>query len=322
MPAYSPREVSELEGANWFKHYMARAVAEYQLFQRIELPNDNYDSKLRYMVGMELKQKRRGYYFSMSFLDESCRLCKRCTRPITCDNPLSRPSWKSVPELRDKYDLREGEGLLLIGPPPSNETLKEETVTGEMKQVRETIENVYPINVYSLPTDEVAVTWMTVLQCMYGCRVYSKFSRRWSCVPFCPSPDETRNILSMYNYALVLNKHYSPPLFNVSWLGSNPLRDLDQKIWATRCYGEMNKLTLRVERQLIELGFDVYAYGMSPCHVCVKCSYPNKCKHPSKLRFSADACGIDIYQAAKKAGATFEVPPKNQINLFEIILIK
>jgi predicted metal-binding protein len=190
------------------------------------------------------------------------------------------------------------------------------------KIAKEIEEEKYALKVYLLPAREVVVTWMTVLQCMYGCRVYSRFSRRWSRVPFCPNPDETKKIVSDYKFALILNKTYKPPLFNTSWLGFNPLRDLDQKIWATRCYGEINSITLQVEKLLMNHGFDVYAYGMSPCHACIKCSYPKPCRKPDKLRFSADACGIDIYATARKAGANFEVPPLKEINLFEIVLIR
>lgn len=318
MSRYEPRKPKD----NWFKQYLGKAVSEYEIYTKIELPNALH-SKLQKIVETEFEYKRKGYYFTIGFIDETCRLCKKCTRPLTCDNSLSRPSWKLSPELQAKYNLKEGQGILLIGPTRPNERALNYDRRGEkIIKIQDEISNKYNVKVSSLPTSEIAATWMTVLQCMWGCRVYSNFSRRWSCVPFCPSPDETRKIIDQYDYALILNKSFNPPLFNMTWLGSNLVRDLDQKLWATRCYGEMNKITLRVENYLLNQGFDVYTYGMSPCHVCAKCTHPRACKQPNVFRFSADACGIDIYCVAIKAGAKFEIPPKTIVNLFEIILIK
>lgn len=190
-----------------------------------------------------------------------------------------------------------------------------------LSEVLDEIHREFKVNVYALPSRDVVVTWKTVLQCMYGCRVYSNFSRRWSCVPFCIDPNEARSVLGKYETALILSKKFKPPIFNVTWVGFNPLRDLNQKIWATRCYGEMNRIALQVEKMLEERNLDVYCFGMSPCHVCIKCTYPNKCKVPGKLRFSADACGIDIYATCRKVGCEFEVPPRRFVNLFEFLLV-
>lgn len=190
-----------------------------------------------------------------------------------------------------------------------------------LSELIDDIRKEFRVNVYSLPAREVVVTWKTVLQCMYGCRVYSSFSRRWSCVPFCMDPDLTKQVVSNYQSVLILNKKYKPPIFNTMWLGFNPLRDLNQKLWATRCYGEMNRISLEVEKTLQERGLDVYCFGMSPCHVCIKCTHPDICKIPEKLRFSADACGIDIYATCKKAGCEFEIPPSSIVNLFELLLV-
>ena len=307
---------------NWLERYLREAISEYELFTKIELPNAGLHSKLQKIIEAEFEHKRNGYYFTMGFIDETCRLCKKCGRPLTCDNSLSRPSWKLSPELQIKYDLKEGQGILLIGPAPPDKRTDFERENDNIVRTRDEIGNKYGVAVYSIPASEIIVTWMTVLQCMYGCRVYSNFSRRWSCVPFCPSPDDTKEIVSQYDHALILNKSFSPPLLNTTWLGTNVIRDVDQKLWATRCYGEMNKTTLRVESYLLSQGYDVYTYGMSPCHVCVKCTYPRACKQHDLFRFSADACGIDIYGSAIRAGAKFEIPPKNMVNLFEILLVK
>jgi len=321
---YQPVEVSTL-GGDWLKRYVERAVSEYQSSIKCILPAGDFETKLKYLVGEELALKRKGYYLTIGFLDEPCKLCKSCTRPITCDNPLGRPHWGLIQDLRDKYDPKKGEGLLLIGP-SLNETLSSGCTDGsqhELAKIKDEIRSIYHINVYSLPANKLPITWMTVLQCMYGCRVYSNFSRRWSCVPFCPNPDETKRIVSSYKHALILNKAFRPPIFsNRSWLGFNPLRDVEQKAWATYCYGNMNAIALRVEEFLAERGFTTYTYGMSPCHVCMKCTYPSECKVLPKLRFSADASGIDIYASARMAGVDFEIPPLRRVNLLEIILLK
>lgn len=307
---------------NWINQYLRNAISEYELFAKIELPNANLDSKFQKIVETEFEYKRKGYYFTMGFIDESCRLCKKCSRPLACDNPLSKPSWKQSRKLQAKYDLKEGQGILLIGPTPQKERKNYDCGGEKIIKVKDEMSKKFNVAVYSLPTGEITATWMTVLQCMFGCRVYSNFSRRWSCAPFCPSPDETRKIIDQYEYALILNRSFSPPFFNRTWLESNIVRDIDQKLWATRCYGKMNKITLQAEKYLLNQSFDVYTFGMSPCHVCAKCTHPRTCRHSEAFRFSADACGIDIYSAAIKAGAKFEIPPKNIVNLFEIILIK
>src|SRR4030042_1965992 len=98
MQRYEPRKPTN----NWFMHYVGKALSEYELFAKIDLPHAGLHSKLQKIVDVEFEYKRKGYYFTMGFIDEPCRLCKKCTRPLTCDNSLSRPSWKRFPELQAK----------------------------------------------------------------------------------------------------------------------------------------------------------------------------------------------------------------------------
>lgn len=99
----------------WFNIYLLRAIGEYTKALKIELPKGTLDDKLKKLIEHEMGLKRRGYYFAIGFVDETCNLCEKCTRPLTCDKPVARPSWKMLPiDLQRKYDLEDGDGIIFV----------------------------------------------------------------------------------------------------------------------------------------------------------------------------------------------------------------
>ncbi len=112
------------------------------------------------------------------------------------------------------------------------------------------------------------------LKCVYGCSLYNS---SLSCPPHTPDIEECRKILSEYNKALLIR-------FNTSERS------------------RLEDVMLGIEKKFMEAGkYKAFSFFASPCSACKDCS-PQKCKSPERARPTAEAFGIDLIDAAKKAG--------------------
>lgn len=60
---------------------------------------------------------------------------------------------------------------------------------------------------------------------------------------------------------------------------------------------------LALERALFLAGHtEVLAFGAGPCPVCPPCPADGRCRAPEKARPSLEACGVDVYETARRAG--------------------
>lgn len=107
-------EVCKRDGP-WFRMYLSKAINEYRQAFKIQLSEGTLGDKLNNLIQREMDLKRQGYYFAIGFVDDTCNLCDSCTRPLTCDKPMARPSWKMLPvELQRRYNLKDGDGLIFV----------------------------------------------------------------------------------------------------------------------------------------------------------------------------------------------------------------
>jgi len=309
---YAPKEDID---PDWNSTTINNSLKEYSRFKKIKFSKKNYRDKASQLVREEFKLKREGYYLSLGFIDQKCTLCNKCIRPLLCNNALSRPDWTKFPMLQKKYNLHSGEGIILIAP---------EKEPGRIPVKRydflETLEKKFDARLYCINSREIEISWKAITQCMYGCRNFCRFSRRHCCPPFCLTPDETKKIRERYENALIICKTMQTPLINSSWLGFNPIRDINQKIWCHYHFGAINKTGNSIEA-FMRKRYDVYAFSAT-CNRCITCSYPNECKKPDLMRFVPEGCGIDMYDLAKKIGIPVEIPPLDRINLIDITFFK
>jgi predicted metal-binding protein/ubiquinone/menaquinone biosynthesis C-methylase UbiE len=121
---------------------------------------------------------------------------------------------------------------------------------------------------------EVAVEPWVRLKCRFGC---SRFHSSLQCPPFSPDESRMREILSSYTHALIVQ---SAP----------PSRDFHEGL-------------LFLERSLFLAGHhEALAFGAGPCSLCSECPREGACRFPQKARPSLEACGVDVYETARRAG--------------------
>jgi len=311
---YAPQDLKYLE-ENWCFNYVNSAIKEYSMHIKIRFSKKSYKDKVKQLIKEEFKYKRKGHYFSLGFIDQNCTLCKKCIRPLLCNNALSRPNWVKFSFLRKKYNLRSGEGIILIAP-EYVEKIPEKIITSRL-EFFDALENKFNVRLYCVKSKEIVITWKAVTQCLYGCRTFCKLSRLHSCPPFSLSPHDTIKIKNRFEYTLIIRKTMDVPVLNISWLGFNPIRDANQKLWCKYHFGGINRIGNTIE-EYMNKRFDVYAFSAT-CNRCIICSYPKKCRKPTKMRFVPEGCGIDMYDLAKKLDMLIEIPPHKRVNLMDVI---
>jgi predicted metal-binding protein len=124
--------------------------------------------------------------------------------------------------------------------------------------------------------DVVVADWVR-LKCQYGCDGYGK---SLTCPPYSPTPEQTRKILSCYKYAILVR---FPP-------------DSD-----------IHRAMAKLEREAFLSGYySAFAMVAGPCTLCDECSL-DYCRNPELARPSMEACGIDVYSTARRAGFNIHV---------------
>jgi len=150
--------------------------------------------------------------------------------------------------------------------------------------------------------EEIVVADWVKLKCQYGCGGYGK---RLSCPPYSPTPTETRRIIAGYERAILMK--------------FRSCQECDDKEAVN-----IHKLIAKMERDLFLSGYYA-AFGMAsgPCNLCTECNL-ERCQKPDLARPSMEACGIDVYATARKAGFKIEVlTRRDQIpRCFGLILVE
>ena len=162
-----------------------------------------------------------------------------------------------------------------------------------------------------IETNCIVVENRVVLKCKYWCENYNK---NWSCPPFTPKPKEFKEILSEYNYAIILK--------------FDSLADPNMQL--KKFYEVWNKDKIRVleavleiERQAFKMGFPfALALRAGSCNLCSKCDVSKPCKHPEKLRFSPEAVGVNIWKTLENVNLNIKpVWCGGRVDLIAMVLI-
>jgi len=131
-------------------------------------------------------------------------------------------------------------------------------------------------------------------KCEYGC---SGYARHFTCPPYSPTPEETRKRLQGYKQALLVE--------------FNRLSEKEDQ-------SEVHEVMYELEREAFLGGlYKAFSYAAGPCRICSTCraeevETPNEysrreCRDKRRARPSMEACGIDVYQTARKAGYKIDV---------------
>lgn len=133
------------------------------------------------------------------------------------------------------------------------------------------------------------------LKCKYGCEEYGK---KLTCPPHSPSFEEMKEILREYNRALLLHGR-------LSW--------------------QMRYITAEIEKIAFSLGFyKAFGLGAGPCKLCENCDTALSCVRTMEARPSMEACGIDVYQTARRHNLKIETLKNNneEVNIYGLVLLE
>jgi predicted metal-binding protein len=126
------------------------------------------------------------------------------------------------------------------------------------------------------PANVVTGQWVR-WKCQFGC---GGFGASLVCPPHSPAPDQTRKMLDEFHRAVLFEA------------GS----------------GEPKKIAVALERELFLAGFyKALGLGAGPCFLCQTCAMEEGCRHSDQARPAMEACGIDVYATARRAGFTIDV---------------
>ena len=145
-----------------------------------------------------------------------------------------------------------------------------------------------------IPAKDIFVEQWVRQKCQYGCGGYAL---RFTCPPYTPTPDETKKMLEGYSQALLIE--------------FSNLRSGEKQ-------PNIQEIMYELERKAFLDGFyKAFSYSAGPCKFCESCPASEidnpspfskrMCRHQGKARPAMEACGIDVYQTAKKAGYEIDV---------------
>ena len=158
--------------------------------------------------------------------------------------------------------------------------------------------------------DDVVVANWVRLKCQYGCPSYSK---KLSCPPYSPTPEDTRKVLQEYSRAYLIGYEGSK-LFS----GDNHenMEELFPKVLMN-----IRKSLFEIEKHAFLSGYyKAFVYGFcGPCTYCETCvveEHIYTCKYATESRPSMEASGIDVFKTVQNAGLKLEV--QSDVNLEEL----
>lgn len=143
-------------------------------------------------------------------------------------------------------------------------------------------------------SDVVTGEWVR-MKCQFGCGGYGMCL---TCPPHSPTPERTRRMLDQYKTAYLI------------WWGSDsPGREA----------------VVDVEREVFLKGYwRAFLMAMGPCGLCGPCPLERPCRHPYQSRPAMEACGIDVFETAHRAGFPIEVVTCHEDvpNFYSLLLVQ
>ncbi len=181
-------------------------------------------------------------------------------------------------------------------------------------------------------SSDIVVEDRVQLKCKTGCPSYG---HSLTCPPFAPSIQDFRKMLQDYQDAMFIRfrstvKAEPEIIHSLLKNKSDPSVSQDVKEKTTVFSDALNKESraihdrmLEIERHAFQLGHPfAIAFTVDCCDLCKKCNIKGGiCMHPSQLRYSIEAVGINIIKTAKSAGITIQFPcpiPPDRITLLLI----
>jgi predicted metal-binding protein len=164
----------------------------------------------------------------------------------------------------------------------------------DLREVEDVIRRYEPEGLARVsPGDVVTAEWVR-MKCQFGCGGYGQCL---TCPPHSPTPRQTRRMLDEYETAYLV------------WWGS----------------GHHERTALgELEREVFLLGYwRAFLLAGGPCSLCRPCPLEHPCRHPRAARPAMEACGIDVYETAHRAGFPLKVVTRREDtpNFYGLLLV-
>jgi predicted metal-binding protein len=175
-----------------------------------------------------------------------------------------------------------------------------------------------------ISADMIVVSEWVRYKCRYGCKGYAK---HFSCPPYAPTPDETRNMLRDYETALLLRFDGIPGIEEFS---TDEIPE-DFHPWYKDMILWIHDTVHFIEKRAFYDGFyKAFGFGAYPCIYCEHCvaeeseglvdeSLKRLCRHMDMVRPSMEACGMDVFATAKNAGWELTTIPCRDMEYGKIV---
>jgi predicted metal-binding protein len=175
-----------------------------------------------------------------------------------------------------------------------------------------------------ISADMIVVSEWVRYKCRYGCKGYAK---HFSCPPYAPTPDETRNMLRDYETALLLRFDGIPGIEEFS---TDEIPE-DFHPWYKDMILWIHDTVHFIEKRAFYDGFyKAFGFGAYPCIYCEHCvaeeseglvdeSLKRLCRHMDMVRPSMEACGMDVFATAKNAGWDLTTIPCKDLEYGKIV---
>jgi predicted metal-binding protein len=152
-----------------------------------------------------------------------------------------------------------------------------------------------------IDVSSVVTGYWVRMKCQFGCGCYGT---RWTCPPYSPTPEYTKNMLAEYSKGLLMQ-----------------IEDIPAKK-EPKIRAQLEHCVADLERELFLDGY-YKAFGMAagPCRLCRTCDITHYCKYPEHARPAMEACGIDVYQTARNNDFTLEVVKSEDVCCSYVALI-
>ncbi len=184
-----------------------------------------------------------------------------------------------------------------------------------------------------IPADGIIIENRGTFRCNSGCPYYGS---SLVCPPHSPTPDEFRNVIRDYSYALLVrfqtsaaaSDEISSSLLKVM---SDPTTPSDQKEELQTFFSgfgddckKFHHAMLNLEKSAFIAGYPfAVALMPGPCVLCDTCTgLSGSCAHPTQRRFPADALGVNLLKTARLAGMDIQFPFHTSPSSFGILLIE
>lgn len=169
-----------------------------------------------------------------------------------------------------------------------------------------------------VPSEDLVVEQRVTFKCRFGC---PDFGRRHSCPPKAPSVSEFRQALREYSYALLVAFPTAASLEGEESRGLQRLRHdaaapAESKAKVESFFAEWERSKAAAFTALLELekaafnAGDPLALALRPgkCSLCETCEVDKPCKHPTRLRFSPEAVGVNLAATCQRVNMNLVFP--------------